>query len=235
MNTWSWQRWVAVIGALFIVSQVILFVIAFGAGLGPSPSDEAKLADFLTKNSGLLKAVVFVEGIALMLFLIFANGLRSVLRSDPNYEYAAALFFGAALLNIALTGAGLGLLGAAAVDIGGKPNPGMLRTLDDAGVVVGWMGTWPLVILLGTAAYATARSRVIAPWTAWVGYAAGGLNLVATLTLFGGTDPNQFLAVNGAGGFVLTLLPLIVWVGCVSVALWRLPAPVARDMRAPAF
>ena len=111
----------------------------------------------------------------------------------------------------------------------------MLRTLDGAGVVVGWMSTWPLVVLLGTAAYATARSRVMAPWTAWVGYAAGGLNLVATLTLFGGSDPNQFFAVNGAGGFVLTVLPLIVWVGCVSVALWRQPAPVARNMPAPAF
>ena len=91
MKTWSWQRGVAVIGALFVVSQVILLLIALRVGLGPAPSEEAKLADFLTKNSGTFLAVVFVEGIALMLFLIFANGLRSVLRSDPNYEYAAAL------------------------------------------------------------------------------------------------------------------------------------------------
>lgn len=235
MKTWSWQRWVAIIGALFVVSQVIVVVTALGLGLGPSPTDEAKLADFLTKNRGTLLAVVFIEGIALTVFLIFTNGLRSVLRSDPNYEYAASLFFGAAVLTIALTGASLGLVGAAAVDAGGKANPGVLRTLDMASVVVGWMGTWPLVVLLGTAAYATARSRVIAPWTAWVGYAAGGLNLVATLTIFGGSDPNNFFAVNGAGGYVLSLLPLMVWVGCVSFALWRLPAPVARNMPAPAF
>lgn len=235
MKTWSWQRWIAVIGALFVVSQVTVLVIALVVGLGPSPTEEAKLADFLTKNRGTFLAVVFVEGIALTVFLIFTNGLRSVLRSDPNYEYAASLFFGAAVLTIALTGASLGLVGAAAVDAGGKPNAGMLRTLDVASVVVGWMGTWPLVIALGTAAYATARSRVIAPWTAWVGYAAAGLNLIATLTIFGGIDPNQFFAANGPGVFVLSLLPLIVWVGCVSFALWRLPAPVARNMPAPAF
>ncbi len=234
MNTWGWQRWVAVIRALFVVSQVIVLVMALGLGLGPSPTDEAKLADYFAKNSGALLAVVFIESIGLTLFLIFANAIRSVLQSDPNYEYLASLFFGAALLFIALGGAGLGLLGAVGVDAS-KPNPGLMRTLDMASVVVTWMGTWPLVVLLGTAAYATARSHVIAPWTAWVGYAAAGLNLVSTLTLFGGNDPNQFFAVNGAAAIVLAWLPLIVWVGCISVALWRQTAPVAGNMRAPAF
>ncbi len=234
MKTWSWQRWVAVIGALFVVSQVLLLVLAFRLGLGPSPTEEAKLAEYFAKNSATLLAVVFIEAIGLTLFLIFTNGIRSVLQSDPNYSYLASLFFGAALLFIALGGAGLGLLGAAGVDAS-KPNPGMMRTLDMASVVVPWMATWPLVVLLGTAAYATTRSHVLAPWTAWVGYAAAALNLVSTLTFFGGNDPNQFFAVNGAAAIVLALLPLIVWVGCVSVALWRLPAPVASSMTAPAF
>lgn len=234
MSTWGWQRWIAVIGLLFVVQQVVLVAIALSAGVPPGPAEEAKLADYVTKNSGTLLAAIFVSDIGLALYLIFASGLRSVLRLAADYEWAAALFFGSALVVIALNGASLALSGAAAIDTGGKVNPASVRALWDAGLVVAWMTTFPLAISIGTVAYATARSRVLPGWTVWVGYVAAFLTALYSFTIFGGSDPSNLFSINGLAGLLLGLLPVLVWVVCVSVAIWRLPANAVGRMRAPA-
>ncbi len=234
MSTWGWQRWIAVIGLLYALSWVVFIAISGSAGVQPGLAEDAKLADYVTKNRGALLAVLFVYSIGLALYLIFASGLRSVLRSAADYEWAAALYFGSALVVIAISGVLIGLFGAAAIDTGSEVDPAAVRTLLGAHLVVTWMVIFPLAISIGTVAYATARSRVLPGWTAWVGYVAAFLIALNSLTIFGGTGRSKFFSIDGLAVPLLGLLPLLVWIVCVSIAVWRLPAPAAGRMRAPA-
>jgi hypothetical protein len=230
----NWRRWIAIIGLLYVLLGLVVVVIGFSAGLPPGPAEETKLADYVTKSSGTLLAVVFVSGIGLALYLIFASGLRSILRSAAEYEWAAALYFGSALLVIAVTASSLSILGGAAIDTGGKVNPAAVRALNDASLVVGWITAFPAAVGIGTVAFATARSGVLAGWTVWVGYVAAFITAVSTLTIFGGADPSNFFSVNGIGSFLLGFIPSLIWVLCISIALWQPPAAATSQMRARA-
>ncbi len=234
MSAWGWQRSIAVIGLLYVLSFFVEFAIIASAGTPPGLAEDAKLADYVTKNRGAVLAVVFVYSIGLALYLIFASGLRSVVRSAADYEWAAALYFGSALVVIAISGVLDGLYGAAAIDTGSKVDPAAVRSLLSAHQVVTWMLTFPFAISIGTVAYATARSRVLPGWTAWVGYVAAFLFALYSLTIFGGADSSKFFSINGRATPLLTLLPLLVWIVSVSIAVWRLPAPAAGRMRVPA-
>lgn len=106
--------------------------------------------------------------------IIFLVGLRSIVRSSrPNWEWAAALIFGTGLVVTAVWFLGNSITAPANIDATGKPEPAAERALFESGVTLfGSLSYFLSALLMGSAAYATQRTRVLPRWTAWVGYAA---------------------------------------------------------------
>lgn len=162
--------------------------------------------------------------------IIFLVGLRSIVRSSrPNWEWAAALIFGTGLVVTAVWFLGNSITAPANIDATGKPEPAAERALFESGVTLfGSLSYFLSALLMGSAAYATQRTRVLPRWTAWGRLRCGGLNLIGAGSLFGGNNPTGFYSANGFAG-VLGLFPFLIWVACVSGAMiaMRAPRPVA--------
>ena len=65
------------------------------------------------------------------------------------------------------------------------------------------------------------RSGLLPHWTAWIGWVAAALNLAATPTLFGGSNPTHFYSAAGIAELAMGLLPLLIWTLVTGVALLR--------------
>jgi len=199
---------------------VVLFVVA---GNPPSFDDPKKIADFIKSGSGLFLGDALLTGLATVVLIVVANGIRSLIRAaGEGWEWAAALSYGAALVLAAIAFTGAALEATTAMVSTAGTDPTTVRT---AWAVTSMLFTFiylPSALFLATVSYAALRTKVLPSWAGWLGVVCGILNLAAVLTVFGGT---------GSYGPV-GLLPLIL--GFAPAGLWILGVSGALLKAAPA-
>jgi hypothetical protein len=78
----------------------------------------------------------------------------------------------------------------------------------------------PSAIVIGSLAFVVFRAGVLPRWLGWLGGVIALLELLASLTIFGGTGNNGPI---GLLPLILGALPVFIWVVAVSVVLIRSP------------
>ncbi len=217
MNSWNWRRWIGVLGLIYVVIQVAALVLFLVAGNPPDFGDANKYASWINSNGGLFMGDAFLTNVATVVLLMQFTGIRAVIRgAGEDWEWAAALFFGAGLVTAAILIVGSAAEASAVFVSGSGTDPTIVRAA--------WAGAWmaltfvylPAAIAFGTAAYAVVRAAILPRWVGWLSAAAAALDVVAALTIFGGTGNNGPV---GLLPIVLGATPVVVWFVAVSIVL----------------
>ncbi len=217
MNAWDWRRWTGVLGLVYVVIQVAALVLFLVAGNPPDFGDANKYASWINSNGGLFIGDAFLTNVATVVLLMQFTGIRAVIRgAGEDWEWAAALFFGAGLVTAAILIVGSAGEATAVFISGPGTDPMIVRAA--------WAGAWmaltflylPAAIAFGTAAYAVLRAAILPRWVGWLSAAAAVLDVVATLTIFGDTGNSGPV---GLLPIILGATPVVVWFVAVSIVL----------------
>ena len=209
------------VGIVWVVIQVAGIVLFLLAGSPPDFGDAKKFTSWINTNSGLLMGDAFLTGIATIPLLVLFTGVRSIIRTaGESWEWAAALFFGAGTVTVAVLIIGAGAEATAAFISGSGTEPTTVRAAWAATQMVLTFVYLPSAVVIGTVAYSALRTGILPRWLAWLSGVVAVLELIATLTIFGGTGNNGPI---GLLPLILGALPVFVWVVSVSVFLVRSP------------
>lgn len=200
---------------------------SFIAGAPPAIDAQAEeIKQYWVDNRGQLLVGALLQALGLPLFLVFVLALREALaRGGDEGEFWGRIATAGAIVTVTLATLG-GALGLSIVWMEGFAE----QAGDDAVRAVWNAGTLPFVgasaalfSLVGAAAVAILRTRVLPRWTGWLGAVAAVVSLVSIL---GFVEPD--LAMIGFLGFLLFAL----WVVTTSIAMLR-GAPAANSTPAP--
>ena len=172
-------------GVLLLVASPLYVVM----GTPPSLGDGALFSAYVTRNNIILFTTKLVDVIYLVGFIVFAAGLRHLIRrARPDYGWLAALVFGSALVQTASVLMFEALAGGAALDTFNKPDPTVVRALTEASLAITAFSFILTALFLASASYAILATRALPRWTGWVGFGIAVLNLAAVPAIFGGND-----------------------------------------------
>jgi hypothetical protein len=215
MSRISWEQWAALAGLAFVV----LYVAAFALGIDVGDSDR-EILDYYGDSGNRAKEIVafFLISGAALAFVVFANGLRSLIaRAEQGTAPLAALAWaGTACAVLVLVGNAVSRATAfAAMDDEFQLDPNARRLVEDVGYVLFVSGALVAILLVVAVSLAALRHGVLPRWLGWVGFPAAAL-----LTL----------AIAFVG-----FLVFVAWVVAVSagLALRRSPATAERTGATP--
>ena len=216
-------RWVGASAVVFVVLQLAAVAALFSGGTPPNGSDTGLDVIYVGGHAGAFEVFAFANALAYIFFIVFAVGLRDALTSsEDRMRLAASLFYAAALVAAAVALVGGGLTATGAVDAAEKAEPASLRAMFEAGgVMLGPVVEFPVALMLGAGATAIGGTGLLPRWTTWVGWSAAGLNLAATPSLFGGSNPTHFYSATGIAQLAMGLLPLLIWTLVTGVSILR--------------
>ncbi len=219
MTSWDWRRWTGVLGLVYVAIQVAALVLFLVAGNPPDFGDAKNYAGWINSNGGLFMGDAFLTNVATAVLLMQFTGIRALIRgAGEDWEWAAALFFGAGLVTAAVLIVGSSAEAAAAFVSGAVTDPTIVRAL----WAVAWMALTfvylPAAIAFGTASYAVLRAAILPRWIGWLSGVAAVLDALAALTIFGGTGNTGPL---GLLPIILGATPVVIWFVAVSIVLLR--------------
>jgi hypothetical protein len=217
MNGWTWRRGTAVVGFVYVAIQVAGLILFLVAGNPPDFANAKLYAGWISTNSGLFMGDAFLTLVATSVLIVLFTGVRSIIRgAGEDWEWAGALFFGAGLVTVAISVIGAAFEATAAFISGSGTEPTIVRAT--------WAGAWmaltflylPAAMVFATAAYAVLRTAILPRWLGWLSAVAAVLDVLASLTVFGGTGNNGPV---GLLPLIVGFTPVVVWVVAVSVVL----------------
>lgn len=223
----AWERLGAVAGlaAALLLIAIIVFI---PTGPAPDASGEEITASFVTHHDAMLAGHI-LEGVAVMLFLGFASGLRGILRrAEGGAETLSAAMFGGAVAAAALVLVAHAVRASLVLHTARDGDPALVRALFDLSAMVDAFSALPLAVFLAATGALIVRSGAVARWLGWAAGTAALLMVVGSAKTLADVTP---LVVGGVLGFLL----FVLWLLLTSVMLvWghRAVRPVAR--RAPA-
>ena len=236
MNDLKVLRWTGAFGVAAGVLLLVASPLYVVMGTPPSLGDGALFSEYVTRNNTILITTKLVDMGYLVGFIVFAAGLRHLIRQvRPDYEWLAALVFGSALVQTASVLMFEALVGGAALDTFTKPDPTVVRALTEASLAITAFGFILTALFLASASYAILATRALQRWTGWVGFGIAILNLVAVPAIFGGNDFMEAVVAGvttSAGLYVYVSdiigLAYIGWLLIVGISMMRVkPEAVA--------
>jgi hypothetical protein len=196
---------------------VVLLIVAFIVGTGPeAETSDATIVDFFEDSSNQIKGIVsaMIALVAVCAFVVFATGLRLIMRDSgapdpfPDLVLTGALLFAA----LALTGFAIG----SAIPATFIFSDTFALDPDTARIVLTIGNIWLLSfagasasVLVGAVSLASRRTRLLPRWLEWAGLVLSPL-MIVTLPIFG-----------------LSAIALFAWVAALSGVL------LLRARRAP--
>ena len=226
LKVWRWTGAFGVAaGVLLLVASPLYLVL----GTPPSIGNEALFSAYVTRNNTILVTTKLVDMGYLVGFIVFATGLRHLIRRvRPDYEWLAALVFGSALVATANTLIFEALAGGSALDTFNKPDPTVVRALTEASIANQASGFIMIALFLVAVSYAILATRALPRWTCWVGFGIAVLNLVAVPAIFGGNDFMEAVVAGvttsaGLYAYVSDVMGLayIGWLIIVGISMMR--------------
>ena len=204
---------------MWVVVQVVGIALFLIAGNPPDFGDAKKFTSWINTNSGLLMGDAFLTGIATLPLLGLFTGLRSIVRSaGESLEWAAVLFYGAGTVTVAVLIVGSAAEATSAFVSGSGTEPTTVRAAWAASQMLLTFVYFPSVIVTGIIGYAAYRTGILPRWLAWLSGVVALLELIAGLTIFGGTGSTGPI---GLLPLILGALPIFVWVVALSSVLVR--------------
>ena len=230
MSDLSVRRLTGAFGLAIVALNWAMFPLYMVSGQAPQFQDTAMSIAYWNSINGLILTRVLLDIFECACLLVFAAGLRHLIRqARSEYEWVGTLAFGAALALSTVTLVAASLEGGQALDTAnGLADPSAIRALGDGYILI-YQSIGCILIALFSAAvgYATLGTGVLPRWTGWMAYAAAILNLVAVP-----------IGLSIATAAVLTVaviadFPLQIWLLIVSLMLIRKREAVAA--RTPVY
>jgi len=160
----------------------IMFVALFLAGFliagDPGTKNGAKIADHFADQRTMILVGMYLAGLALLAFFVWAWSLRSVLLRSGEEALATTVLV-AGVLVIAVEFPVIALETGLAFISDQRVDPGLARALYDLAQVCSYVDWFPTALLFATLALAVRRTRLVASWLGWAAAAIGLLALVA--------------------------------------------------------
>ena len=230
-NAWRWGAYAGIASVVLAIVGYLVLVVGSGGAL-PNTPDTSKFADYMARHVGQVAAFAWIGSLAFVVSLPFIVSVRQVIRAARGeWEWAAGVAFAAGISFVVLVLVHFALFAATTIDTTVNGDPAALKALFLVGAVIGGTIEWLTTALFMLAvSYVILKSGVLPGWTAWLGYVAAALNLVSSLSIFGGGDTRGFFTATGFVGFIFGIVPFLVWVAAISIAM--LGAPEARRPRA---
>jgi hypothetical protein len=229
----SVRRWVGLGGLGFVVLGVIGFGLFAMAGPPPGLDPADKLVAYYKAHGALLATVIIVEDISLLPLIVFAAGLRALIRqAGQATEWLGSMVFGVALVAAAEAYVHHALIGAGVADSSGTSDPTTVRALAEASA---YMANTPLTVVLifflAVAGYAIWQTRALSRWIAWAAWIGAALIALTVPSIYGGNDASGLYTADGAVG-LLALVALYVWSVCVAIVALRTSDRTGTTVRA---
>jgi hypothetical protein len=191
------RRLTGAFGLAIVALNWAMFPLYIVPGPAPQFQDTAKFIDYWTSINGIVLTRVFLDILECACLLVFAAGLRHLIRQARSDGQA---------LDMAA----------------GPVNPTAIRALGEGYILIYQSIGCILIALFSAAAgYATLGTGVLPKWTGRMAYAAAVLNLVA-VPLGLSIAPAAVLAVA-----VIADFPLQIWLLIVSILMIRKREAVA--------
>jgi hypothetical protein len=199
---------------LFVISSVIL-------PLTDAPSTDASaqvVARYVGDNRGQLLAVLYLSGLSFGLLLVFAGGLRYLLRRAAGGDDTPVpgIGFGGAIALASILMVGFSLFVAAGYRVG-ETDPALVRALSDAGWATFALSGVPTAVCAGAFSWLILRDRYLPAVVGWLGFLVAALHLLAAAAYAGSSGG---LSLQGDVA-VYVPLSFYVWILATSVALAR--------------
>ncbi len=232
MNDLQVLRWTGAFGVaagVLVLAASPLYVLP---GTPPSLGDEALFSEYVIRSNTIHITTKLVDVVYLVGFIVFAAGLRHLIRRvRPDDEWLAALAFGSALVATANLLIFEALAGGAALDTFTRPDPTAIRALTEASLASQAFGFILTALFLAAASYAILATRALPRWTGWLGIGVAILNLVAVPAIFGGNDFMEAVVtgVTTTAGLYVYInvvqgVAYVGWLLSVGISMMRLKA-----------
>jgi hypothetical protein len=216
MSDLSVQRLTGWFGLAIVALNWAMFPLYMVSGQAPLFQDTNRFIAYWNSINGLILTRVLLDIFECACLLVFAAGLRHLIRqARSEYEWIGTLAFGAALALSTVTLVAASLEGGQALDtVNGLADPSAIRALGDGYILI-YQSIGCILIALFSAAmgYATLGTRMLPRWTGWVAYVAAILNLVA-VPIGLSIAPIAILTVA-----VIADFPLQIWLLIVSIMM----------------
>src|SRR4029077_17959067 len=156
-----------------------------------------------------------MTALAIVLVFAFIGGVRiRIARAEEEGGYLAPVFFGAALVTIAMVLVGIFLAAAMTQRIAGLADDNLVRAGFEITYLVTFGGAaFTTAVLLAAGSSAILRTGIFAPWVGWLGVVGAVVNLVGGGAIL--VQDTSGLAVLGLIGFLL----LAIWIVAISVVI----------------
>jgi len=236
MSDLTISRMAGVFGLATIGVFFVEFPFYLVRGPFPAMAESACLVDYAARNSANIMTCLLLDLVILGSFMVFAAGLRHVIRqADPRQEWLGTLFFGVGLVYVTLTLVADSLQAATVVDALSTPaDPIVIRAMmESMYLMYGAVALFLMALLMAVAGYAAVASRALPPWSGWIAYACAAGCLAFVPTVYAGApDPTRSYNPAGYGPLGIAAgLPLAVWIAFTGVFMLRMPriaVPIGR-------
>lgn len=209
----SYNR-LALLGVIIYLLE-FAFIIPFFKEPPGAGSTNSELANFYATNQTSILIYVVGVSAAILGRILFAAGLRDVLRPIPGARALMDLAFGLAVVAVTVEGISLGLEGVAASmgTYGPEPPVAVAAALQNASLNLGIPLSITHGLFAAAASLAMLRSRLFPRWIAWTGLVGG---LAYTTTFSQAFGPNFIGDTIGSGiGWLL----IVVWMLATGIVL----------------
>jgi len=231
MNDRKIYRWSGACG----VAAMLVFFIEFPFYIVregfPGVTGSSKLTEFTARYATNIMTCVFLDLIILTLIMIFAAGLRHLIRqADPQQEWLGTLFFGVTAIYAALTFVADSLQGSTAIDALTPPADATIirAMLESTFLMYGSVALFLMAVMMAVAGYAGTASHALPAWSAWVSYICALACLAFVPSMFvGRPDIMHFYNPAGWGPEAIASgFPLAVWMITVGILMIRKGRPL---------
>ena len=227
-------RWSGACGLAAIAVFVIEFPFYMVRTGFSGVTDPAGLADYTVRNGTNIMTCVFLDLVIVTLMVVFAAGLRHLIRqADPQQEWLGTVFFGVGLVYVTITLVADSLQAATVVDALTVPaDPTIIRTMTESMFLMyGSVALFLMAVMMAVASYATTAGRALPTWSGWLGYACAVACLAFVPSMFvGRPDIKRFYNPAGWGPEAIASgFPLAAWMIAVGVLMIRKGRRVAQS------
>ena len=217
----SYERTMALSG---IVAIVVLLAGIFAVPTPPQPGDAiGTIRAYYVGHSTGVRWYVFASALSAALLLVFVSALASAMRRvRSGGDAAAAATFGAGLLTLAASLAGIASFGTLASGTAASGEPGLVLALFDLGNMSYNVGDFMLAALVAFPAVVSLRADFLPRWLGWTGILVSVAWAVASVAML--VQDGPFAGPNGTYGLSVTI-GFSLWIAASSIALFRFPRP----------
>lgn len=224
MNISKVFRWTGVFGLAACILTVIEFPLWMIGGMPPSFGNITAFSAYVTRVNVFYLHRTLLDMFILTFLAVFLAGFRhGIIQEDREQEWLATLFFGIAMVYIAVTFIGDSITGGVGLDtFGGNPDPTAIRALTESTILMfGSVGLFLIGSMLALAGYLTFATDALPKWIGWLALGTSILNFAFVPSMYFGTNPQGFYTSSGWGSSVGATFPFLIWILGTSIAMIR--------------